>query len=322
MRIVQIAPDVYPLPAGNYGGLEKIVYELTEELVRRGHEVYIFAPEGSKTGARLIPYKHREAWNYNEIVNRVMEALPENTGIIHDHTHYSLIGRLKPPVPTVCTVHIPSNNNVRYPVYVSKRALELYGGNSGFYVYNGLRPEEFEFSAVKDDYLLYLGTLTSAKGAHCALDIADRMGMKLIMAGPSHVKDYFSDKIEPLIKRNTELQYTGPVAGKLKQILLKYAKCVLFPTLWEEPFGLVMIEAMACGTPVLGLAHGAVPEVLKGFPYLICQSVDEMAVKLQEANFPEPGELREFIIQNFTVSTMTDKYLEIYRGVMEGYGEQ
>ena len=315
--IIQVAPDVYPLPSENYGGLEKIVYELTEELVRRGHEVYLYAPQGSISSARLIPYQHAGQWNYTEIAHYVQKTLPANTDIIHDHTHYSLIGKLSLPVPTVCTIHIPVNNPVAYPVYVSKGALERHGENKGFYVHNGLNPEEYEFSKHKDDYLLFLGTLTPEKGVHHALEIAERTGQNLIIAGPSHRQDFFANEIEPKLKRCPHIQYVGTVGGKLKQLLLKYAKCLLFPSQWEA-FGLVMLEAMVCGTPVLALANGAVPEVLNGFPELICSSIDDMFNKLKTVSFPSPEILRQYVMDHFTTSVMTDHYLGIYEKVMAG----
>ena len=103
-----------------------MVYEITEELVRRGHEVFLYAPKGTITSAKLIPYEHSDPWNEEAIIKRVISTLPENIDLIHDHTHYSLIGRQELDIPIICTVHSPINNHVK-SVYVSKRAREIYG---------------------------------------------------------------------------------------------------------------------------------------------------------------------------------------------------
>lgn len=313
-RIVQVAPDLHPIPSHYYGGIEKIVFELTEKLVQLGHEVFLYAPAGSRTSAKLIPYVHNDRWNESEIVNRVLMTLPANTSIIHDHTHNSVMGKpeVNTRVPIVFTVHMPAKINSKHAVYVSKKALEAYGENNGYYIYNGINPDEFEFSNNKDDYLLYLGILLWRKGVHLAIDVAEKTGKKLIIAGPADSRDYFTEKIKPKLS-NPNIQYIGAVSGKLKQLLLKYAKCVLFPSIWDEPFGLVMIESMACGTPVLALPNGAAPEVLKEFPDLICSSVDVMASRIFNNTFPPPLALREYVRKNYTTDIMADKYIQLYK---------
>ncbi|HBY20882.1 MAG TPA: hypothetical protein DEG71_07725 [Clostridiales bacterium] len=316
MRIVQVAPDIYSLPPINYGGIEKIVYEITEELVKRGHEVYLYAPKGTKTSANLLEYEHEDAWNEKAITEFVKKTLPPNIDLIHDHTHHSLLGKENLETPTVCTIHGPQRNHVKYPVYTSKRARELYGEKNGLQVYNGITIEEFEYSEHKEDYLLYLGVLNYSKGTQHALDVAIRTNQKLIVAGPVHDQSYFDNEIAHRLKDNPNIQYVGPVGGQEKQNLLSNAKCMLFPTSCEEAFGLVMVEAMACGTPVLALANGAVPEVLQDFPELICHSVNEMAEKVTAQNFPKSNLLREYVANKFKTEKMVDNYTEIYKNVI------
>lgn len=310
VQVISNAPDAYPLPPVNQGGTEKVVYELTEKLARRGHRVTLFAARGSQSSARLVPYP--ASVNERNIGAFVARRLPRGVDIIHDHTFNSAVSRRHLRAPVVCTQHITRNYGVANPVYVSRRALEVIGRNRGDYVYNGINPEEYELSEVKGDYLLFMGRLVREKGVLQALEVAERTGQRLRIAGPIKDRELFEKEIRPRLDANPNLEYVGAVGGAEKQALLKHARCLLFPTMWEEPFGLVMIEAMACGTPVLGLAHGAVPEVLEGFPSLICRSVDEMAHKVLHEPFPAPQALRDYVLRHFTNDRMTDRYLDIY----------
>lgn len=315
MTIVQLmsnAPYAYPLPPFNQGGTEKVVYDLTEELVRRGHRVYVYAPAGSKTNAHVIPYP--AYLKEKDIADFVAKTLPAGTDIIHDHTFSSVVRYRKWRMPAVCTHHIPINNRVKYPIYVSKRALEILGGGKGYAVYNGICQEEYEFSEEKQDYLLFMGRLLPSKGVHLAIRVAELAGKKLIIAGPVKDEEYFNQQLRPKFS-NPDIEYVGAVGGQRKLELLKHASCLLFPSTYEEPFGLTMIEAMVSGTPVLALRHGAAPEVLAGFPDLICGSTEEMVHKLLHEPFPSPEELREYVLSRFTVRQMTDHYLQIYQEV-------
>ena len=128
-----------------------------------GHEVYLFAPRGSNSSAKIINYQHNSVSPY-EISEFVKRNLPPGIDVIHDHTHSSVIGRLNLDIPTVCTIHTPVSNPVKYPVYVSKSAREIHAGGKGYYVYNGINPNDFEYSEEKDDFVLYMGMLAWYKG--------------------------------------------------------------------------------------------------------------------------------------------------------------
>lgn len=314
VQVISNYPQAQPLPSIK-GGTEKIVYELTEELIRRGHEVYLFAASGSRSKAKLITYP--KGLRHGGLARFVLSKLPERTDIIHDHSFRSALGTVYPRIPTVCTVHIPVKRRVKYPVYVSKRACQRMGNNKGFYVYNGINTGEYEFSTEKHSYMLYIGRIIRNKGVLQAIQVAEKTGKKLIIAGPVKAPGFFRKEVMPRIRNNPKIHYVGPVGGKVKQKLIKHAECVLFPSLWEEPFGLVMVESMACGTPVLALRKGAVPEVLSGFPYLICNSVSEMAVKAQQKKYPSPHHLRAYVHTRFTNKKMTDRYLRIYHEVLK-----
>ncbi len=316
LKIVQVisnVPNARVLPPTNQGGTEKIVYELTEELVRRNHDVYLFAAKGSRTSAKLIPYpKHIRDYSIASFVSRKM---PKGVHIIHDHSFKSAMGRWNSKIPTLCTMHLPVKHMVKHPVYVSRRARMMMGKGRGYYVYNGINPLDYEYSEEKHGYLLFMGRVMREKGILQAITIAEQTGKRLLIAGPIKDAHLFKWHIAPRIRRNSNIRFLGAVGGKQKQHLLKHANCLLFPTLWEEPFGLVMIEAMACGTPVLALRNGSVPEILSKFPKMICHSVGEMIRKVKIAKYPSSRELRQYVIRKFTTTKMTSDYMRLYQKI-------
>jgi glycosyltransferase involved in cell wall biosynthesis len=316
MKIVQVAPNHQVLPPPRDGGTERIVYEITEALVKRGHDVILYAPKGSTSSARVIPYPFNSR-DDRKIAAYVLKTMPRGFHLIHDHTFSSAIGLRRLKIPTVCTIHLARRNRVQHPVFVSRAARRKWGNGVGTVIYNGLKAEEYQFAQEKDDYLLFLGRVIADKGILEAIEVAERTDNRLVIAGPMHDKLLFKRKIEPRLKNNPKLQYVGPVGGQQRQDLLKRARCLLFPTRWQEPFGLVMIEAMVCGTPVLGLANGAVPEVLAGFPHFICDSVKEMVAKVKDLpEKPDSAKLRAYVTNQFTVERMIDRYVNLYQKVI------
>ncbi|MDT3428366.1 glycosyltransferase involved in cell wall biosynthesis [Paenibacillus forsythiae] len=317
MRILQVAPNHETVPPPRDGGTERIIYELSQELVKRGHEVILFAPNGSYIWGSVIPYPF---YGDDAIASYVVENLPENIDIIHDHTFDSALSRIEINVPVVHTIHLPVYNPVYFPIYVSRSARETIGGGYGFDVNNGIVVDEYEFSHEKGDFLLFMGRIVREKGVLQAMDLAEMTGQRLVIAGPIHDEEMFIQEVTPRLNRNSLLQYVGPVGGRVRQDLLKYARCLLFPIQWEEPFGLVLIEAMACGTPVLAMAKGAVPEILEPFPEMMCDSFEEMAGKLYDYQAPYlPEKLRYYVGERFSVSRMVDRYLYLYQLAISGY---
>jgi glycosyltransferase involved in cell wall biosynthesis len=187
-------------------------------------------------------------------------------------------------------------------------------------VYNGIRLKDYKYEDAKNEYLLYLGRMMEQKGVHLAIEVAKKTGKELIIAGTLNnnkiYEDYFDSIIRPHL--NEQIRYVGPIGGNEKQELLSKASCVLFPSTWNEPFGLVLIEALACGTPALGFSKGGVQEVLKGLPQLLCDNTEDMAAKvLDRTGFPSANECRSYVREHFSDRIMTDHFLELYDKIIK-----
>lgn len=319
MRIVQVAPNIIPLPGS--GGIERVVYNLSEELVRRGHEVYLYALAGTHSSAVVIPYGHRFP-RYYELEDFVRQTLPDDVDIIHDHTHDLNISEVIPSVPTVSTFHTEwaKYNPARCPVFVSRTKLEQSPHwNRGVFVHNGIDLNRYEFSTRKEDFLLFLGRIDREKGVPAALEVARQTGMRLVIAGPIWDEEHFVQDIVPDMETIPNAEYVGEVHGEEKKKLLKQAKWLLFPSLGEEQFGLVVIEAMASGTPVAAFRRGAVPEILEPFPAFLCDTVEDMARLVRKPSPYSAHSLAMYVRENFSIEVMTDRYLSVYQRAIEGW---
>lgn len=313
MKIVQISTNTVPVPPIDYGGKQRDIYYLTEDLIRRGHEVILYAKKGSKSSAKTFEFPSDDP---KEQLDFIIKTMPKDVDIIHDH--YGIVAEANPPIPTIRNAHGEKKVKGQICVYVSKKILKTAGKNKGYYVHNGIGLKDYKFRKKKDDYLLFVGRITHVKGVHHAIKVAKKTGRKLIIAGPvrnNREKEYFEEKVKPHL--NDQIKYVGSVGGKKKQDLFSKAYCVLFPSIWNEPFGLVPIEALACGTPVLALKHGAVPEVLKGFPELLCNDVKEMIKKVKSGkNFPRPKACRRYVKKHFSDKVMTINFLKLYKKIL------
>ena len=311
---MQVAPDYVPVPPIGYGGIERIVYELTEQLVKQGHDVILYALPGSKSSAKIIEYNH--VADDRKIVKFVKDTLPKGVDIIHDHTHGTVINALDLEIPYVSTIHIPWYNWSRNPVFACNEMRKSLASGEGFVVFHGLNSEEYPIKEKNEGYLLFLGRLVWEKGIHHAIEVQKQSNLPLLIAGPSDVVEAekysdYANSILDEVNNNPNIHYVGEVAGEEKIKLLQNAYCLLFPS-DPEAFGLVMIEALFCGTPVLGFSHGSVPEVLDGFPELICKNTIEMVEKIHSNNFPSSTALREYATTHFTSYKMAKNYLKIY----------
>jgi glycosyltransferase involved in cell wall biosynthesis len=341
VRIAQIAPLHEACPPALYGGTERVVSYLTEELVRLGHEVTLFASGDSVTGARLVaPCSRalrldpqcRDPLAYHVIMfGEVLREL-HRFDVLHFHTDYlhfstfageagrtlvTLHGRLDlPDLPPVFRA-FPDMQLVS--ISDAQRA-PLVWANWRATVYHGLPQALYRPGAGQGDYLVFLGRISPEKGPERAIDIALRAGMKLKIAAKIDRVDaaYFHDVIEPKLK-NPRIEFVGEVDEAEKVALLSEARALLFPIDWPEPFGLVMIEAMACGTPVIAFRGGSVAEVIdEGITGTIVASIDEAVRAVEAVAGLDRSFVRARFEQRFSVERMTQDYLSVYRAMGAG----
>jgi glycosyltransferase involved in cell wall biosynthesis len=340
MRIAQVAPLWEQVPPPAYGGTELVVSLLTEELVKRGHDVTLFASGDSITKAKLESV-HSRALRLDSSVKDPsiydllnMARVYENADqfdIIHSH-----VGCVALPyvnlvkTPTVHTLHgiFTADNqklfgHARQQPFISisnsQRDPEL-GLNYVSTVYNGIAPNTYDFYPQPDNppYLAFLGRMSAEKGAHLAIEIAQRSGWQLKMAGKIDSVDleYFETKIKPHIDGN-QIQFQGEANHHQKSVLMGGAVATLFPITWREPFGLVMIESMVTGTPVIAISLGSAPEVIAdGISGFLCQNVDQCIAAIAPAALLNRQACRDHVLINFTAKQMADGYELVYQKVL------
>lgn len=340
MRIAQIAPLWESVPPPAYGGTELVVSLLTDELVRRGHEVTLFASGDSTSLARLVSV-HPRALRLDTAVKEysVYELLQlaqvyqqaKEFDIIHSHINYAAlpIAQLV-RTPTLHTLHgvFTSDSEklfsyARQQPYVSisnaQREPRL-GLNYIATVYNSIDVNAHKFYAIPQDplYLAFLGRMSPEKGPHLAIEIAKRSGWHLKMAGKIDRVDvdYFEQEVKPHID-GKQIEFLGEANHVQKNALMGGAVATLFPITWREPFGLVMIESMAAGTPVIAMKRGAAAEVIAhGQTGFLCQTVEDCLTALEQVPELDRAACRKHVLQNFSVQRMVDGYEAVYRQIL------
>jgi len=345
MRIAQVAPMYEAVPPHRYGGTERVVSYLTEELVRRGHAVTLFASGDSRTSARLVPTSAaalRERFTLQEMrdvapalhlamIGEVMQRAGD-FDVIHSHVDYfpwafapfvstplltTMHGRLDgaywPPLierfPKTPLVSISHHQRV---------PLALLHPHWVGTVYNGIPVDQFPFSEKPGDYFLFLGRIAVEKRPDWAVEVAKRTGIKLKVAAKvdPYDQEYFDHEIKPLFDHPL-VEYLGEADEQEKRQLLAGAYALLFPIDWPEPFGLVQIEALACGTPVLAMNRGSVPELLRhGITALIGNSVDELVALAPRLGALDRRACRREAERRFSAGVMADGYEQVYARVI------
>lgn len=344
LRIGVVAPPYFEVPPGSYGGIEAVVADLADALVAAGHTVTLLAAGLPGTAADFLPL-----WPA-PIPERLGQALPEiahalkarraieqladraagcGVDLVHDHT---LAGPINAAayrelgLPTVATVHNFVDANLREfyrevgvdvgLVAISDRQRQLSSDlNWVGRVHNAIRPTDWPFRVSKDDYALFLSRFNPDKGPHLAIQAAHAAGVPLVLAGkcvePVEIAA-FRERVLPALGR-TDYVF-GQADSVSKRELLAGARCLLLPLQWEEPFGMVMIEAMACGTPVVALNRGAVREiVVDGVTGFICDDPADLPAAIARAQDLDPAACRHHVEQNFNSAKMVSGYEQIYR---------
>jgi glycosyltransferase involved in cell wall biosynthesis len=335
------SPVWFPVPPHRYGGIEAIVSLLTEGLVERGVDVTLFASGDSETDAELVSvFDRAPSERIGETFWELDHALAcltrlDEFDVVHDHSGLlglTLFGLTSTPV--LHTVHGPLTGvagemyeaacSVTRGVglvsltHAQRRPLPQLPWAAN--VHNAIDVERYPFRRTPGDDLLFLGRMSPEKGAHRAIEVARRTGRRLVIAAKCREpgeRDYFDREIGPHL--GSQIEYVGEVGHEEKCRLLAEAHALLVPIDWEEPFGLVMVEAMACGTPVVALRRGSVPELLEhGRTGLIADDLAGMAAAVEQVDVLDPRVLRAEASECYTPERMVEGYLDAYERLLSG----
>ena len=347
MRIAQVSPLFESVPPALYGGSERVVSWLTEELVQLGHEVTLFASGDSQTSAHLVPVCEKALWRDKDCREtlphhvRMMELVFQDVSrfdIIHfhsDYIHFPLVRRYG--CASVTTLHGFVHDHDLCELLEEYRDVPLVAishsqqepvPDAGWQgtVYHGLPETLHTLHAQPGEYFAFLGRTSPDKGLERAIEIARRTGVPLKIAAKIYDEDrnYFEQVIQPLLQKSASfVEFVGEIGGAAKEEFLGRAKALLFPVSWPEPFGLVMIEAMACGTPVIAWRRGSVPEVIQdGVTGFVVDSVEEAVGCLPRLANIRRESCRKMFEARFRAKRMATDYLRIYEQVIHNRDQE
>jgi glycosyltransferase involved in cell wall biosynthesis len=341
MRIAQISPLFEAVPPKLYGGTERVVASLTEEMVAMGHDVTLFASGDSVTSATLAPMREQalrldpSVRDWIAIYYRMVELIyrrKDEFDVLHFHIDYfplSLFSRQK--VPFLTTLHgrldLPEYVDA-YRTFAATPFVSISDSqrrpiphlNWVRTVLHGIPSDLLKPQPVKQDYAAFLGRISPEKGVDRAIRIAGRAGMKLKIAAKvdNADKEYYDTLIKPLIRDNPDVEFIGEISDAQKPGFLSGADALIFPIDWPEPFGLVMIEAMACGTPVIAFNCGSVPEVVDhGVTGFIVDDINAAVAAVGKVHTLSRARVRATFDRRFTARRMAEDYIDVYESLAE-----
>jgi len=345
LRIAVLAPPWIPVPPPGYGGIEAVVALLCEALVQRGHEVMLFAAPGSRSAARVYPLlqdahpdeigsslfeSDHVARAWGQIESAAERGVPFD--VLHDHSGFTAVAMAdRVAVPVVHTVHGPFDRATApfYRRHGHKALLVALSGTQAesapagvriaAVVSNPVRVDSWPLRTQKQDYVLWVGRMDPVKGAHRAIEAARSAGRRLVLAGPvqSGQEDYFRERVEPYVD-GRRVRYVGEVAGVAKQELYANAAALLMPVRWQEPFGMVMVEALACGTPVIAFPEGAAAEiVIDGQNGMLVSDEAGMARAIGQVGRIDAARCRASAAERYDVSVSAAGYERVYHQAID-----
>jgi glycosyltransferase involved in cell wall biosynthesis len=334
LRIGMLAPPWFELPPDGYGGIESIVYWLVQGLVERGHDVTLISSGRDGTGARSErTYKQPPSERLGQALPEVVHAAVASRllddlrlDVVHDHSLAGPLTSSDRQAPTVVTTHGPVEDELRVLygsfgegtslVAISEFQRELAPELPWVAtVHNAIPVDEYPMRKEKEDFCLFLGRINPDKAPDLAIKVAREAGRPIVLAAkcsePEEWK-YFDERVRPLL--GSDAEWFGQADNDQKQDLLARAACLVFPIQWNEPFGIVMVEAMACGTPVVALRRGSVPEVVvDGVTGFVRDEPGELAEAVGRTGELDPEACRRHVAERFDVPVMVTGYEAVYR---------
>jgi len=345
VRIAQVAPLVESIPPAKYGGTERVVANLTAQLVRMGHEVTLYASGDSRTDARLVPLVERALWRANVPANETLLPLSELGRVFRDARRYDVVhshldalafpfGRGS-AAPWVHTMHgrldlpelqtfFDQNSDVPVVSISDNQRQPIPDANWVGRVYNGVDTATLPYGEGQGGYLAFVGRISPEKGVVEAIDVAQRVGMPLKIAARLPLETienswvaldwaYYKEEVKPRLTSSL-VEFVGEVDDYEKGQLLQDAAGLMFPINWPEPFGLVMVEALACGTPVIARSLGSTPEIVRhGRTGFLCSTVDEMVDACLRLDSIDRRACRQDVENRFSAEAMARGYVNVYR---------
>lgn len=334
MRIALTADPELPVPPLHYGGIERIIDMLARGLVGHGHEVTVFAHADSRTAGRFIPWPGCDSGSLFDTVRNAAalahQVIAGNFDIVHSCSRAAYLAPVLPlPIPKLMTYHRHiARRTVQLGHTLSRGTLwfsavsrhlirEVAELATWRVVFDGVPLSSYQFSADPGPHapLVFLGRIEEIKGPHRAIEVARRSGLSLIIAGNVEAahRSFFEAEVKPHID-GSQIAYAGPIDDKAKNALLGGARALLMPISWEEPSGIVMPEAMACGTPVVGLNRGAVPEYVEhGVTGYVADDVDGLVAGVRRLDAISRAACRERVERLFSSTVVVAAYESVYR---------